>query len=270
MLIQLSSLREKTEALVRQAAEITHNAFQITEKDSPVNIVTSADIAVQAFLQEKLCALLPDSALFGEEGCAGNTNAEYRWIVDPIDGTANFSRGIGEYAISVGLKHRGDILIGVVYNPVQDKLYSAQRGSGAYCNGVPIHVSDTTFEKGLLCTALSLYRKEYAKKCMDVIMDAYSQCNDVRRFGSCALELCYLAEGKCDLYFEFRVFPWDYAGAHLILKEAGGSIGGLTGEPLTFDRATPVIAANTPDNFSTLLSIAQKHIPEIPYCEVFQ
>lgn len=270
MQANITELKEKTIALVKEAAQITEAAFQVAEKDSPANIVTSADTAVQAFLEQQLCPLIPGSVLFGEEGNSITGSADYQWIVDPIDGTANFSRGIGEYAISVGLMHRGEILLGVVYNPVQDKLYSAQAGGGAYCNGKPLHVSSVPFEKGLLCTALSLYRKEYAAKCMDVIMEVYARCNDVRRFGSCAMELCYLAEGKCDLYFEFRVFPWDYAGAYLILKEAGGSIGGHDGQPLTFDRATPVVAANTTENFQALVSIVQKHIKTIPYCEVFQ
>lgn len=268
--MELSVLSAQVEQIVRQADDSFHQAFTTTQKDSPSNIVTTADLAVQAFLERELCTLLPGSAFFGEEGTAGSLSAEYLWIVDPIDGTANFSRGIGECGISVALLCRQTLLLGVVYNPFQDKLYSAVRDGGAWCNGRPIRVSGKSFREGLLCTALSLYRKEYAQQCMAVIGEAYAQCNDIRRFGSCALELCYLAEGKCDLYFEFRVFPWDCAAAHLILEEAGGVIRGQNGQKVTFDRATPIIAANTQENFDRLNAIVQKHIPQFPYKEILR
>lgn len=266
----LSVLKDQTEAIVRQAALLTQGAFTTTEKNTVVNIVTSADIAIQEFLQARLCALLPGSDFFGEEEPTGKTFGEYMWVVDPIDGTANFSRGIGEYAISVALLRNDTPVLGIVYKPQGDILYSAVKNGGAQRNGVPIHVSDATFAEGIFCTAMSLYRKEYANDCMKVIADAYAQCNDVRRFGSCALELCYLAEGICDLYFEFRVFPWDHAAAALILQEAGGIIRGQNAQPLPFDRTTPVIAANSEENFNKLNSIVQKHIPKFPYKEILR
>lgn len=266
----LTGLLPKVEAAVRQAAVHTQAAFTAVEKESVCNIVTSADLAVQQYLCEALCALLPGSGFFGEEGSTGDTGGGYLWVVDPIDGTMNFSRGIGEFCISVALLHRDEAVLGVVFQPSQNKVYTALRGAGAWCCGVPIRVSGASFAEGLFCTALSLYRKEYAPRCMAVIGEVYTMCNDVRRFGSCALELCYLAEGKCDLFFEFRVFPWDYAAAWLILREAGGCICGEKGEALRFDKATPIIAANSPENLQTLLAVVQKHIPEFPYREVFR
>lgn len=122
----------------------------------------------------------------------------------------------------------------------------------------------------MLCTAFSLYRKEYAKACIDVVSEAYAQCADFRRFGVCSLELCYLAEGVCDLYFEFRLFPWDYAAASLILTEAGGIVTGLDGQSPRLDRTTPIIAANTRENHERLLKIAQKHIAIVPYKEILR
>lgn len=269
-MINLSVLKEQTEAIVKQAALFMQGAFTTTEKNTVVNIVTSADIAIQEFLQEHLCALLPDSDFFGEEAPAGKSFGKYLWIVDPIDGTANFSRGIGEYAISVALLQDEIPILGIVYKPQGDILYSAVKGCGAQRNGLPIRVSDTPFAGGIFCTAMSLYRKEFADDCMKVIADTYAQCNDVRRFGSCALELCYLAEGVCDLYFEFRVFPWDHAAAALILQEAGGVIRGQNGQPLPFDRTTPVIAANSEENYAKLNTIVQKHIPKFPYKEILR
>ncbi len=114
---------------------------------------------------------------------------------------------------------------------------------------------------------MSLYRKEYAEICRDIIFDVYNKCNDFRRFGSCALELCYLAAGKCDLYFEIRVFPWDYAASYLILKEAGGVLKGLNGENLSYDKPTVLVGANNLENYEKLNDIIKKYLKELPYTE---
>jgi myo-inositol-1(or 4)-monophosphatase len=112
---------------------------------------------------------------------------------------------------------------------------------------------------------MSVYKKEYAKVCADIIFETYMQCNDVRRFGTCALELCYLASGKCDIYFEIRVFPWDYAAGYLILKEAGGIIHGLADSELDFSCPTVIVAANNRENYDRLSEIVNKHIQTTPY-----
>ena len=127
-------------------------------------------------------------------------------------------------------------------------------------NDKRLSVSNKTFEEGLLCTAMCLYRKDLAAICRDIIFDAYLQCNDFRRFGGAALEICYLAAGRCDLYFELRLFPWDYAAAYLVLKEAGGYLYGLNGAELTFDEPALVIGANTKENASRLNDIVLKHL----------
>lgn len=270
MEMDMRGLLPQVEKAVRKAAEFTAVKFTAVEKESVCNIVTSADLAIQQYLNQALCALVPGSGFFGEEGSTGLADAEYLWVVDPIDGTMNFSRGIGEFCISVALLRKDEAVLGMVYQPSKDKLFTAVLGGGAQCNGVPIHASKAAFAEGIFCTAMSLYRKEFAPQCMAVIAEAYAQCNDVRRFGSCALEICYLAEGTCDLFFEFRVFPWDYAGAYLILREAGGHICGAKGEQLRFDKATPIIAANSRENLEKLLAIVERHISEFPYQEVFR
>lgn len=256
-------------AAVRQASQLMRGGdFEISCKDSVANIVTSADIAVQKFLQEKLCSLLPGSVFFGEEGNAAMEKGEYQWIVDPIDGTMNFSRGMGESGISAALVKNGQPVAAVVYNPFKQELFAAEAGMGAWLNGQRIHASDASFAEGLFCTAWSLYNKSLAPQCMAVMEEVYAQCNDFRRFGSCALELCYLAAGRCDLFFEMRVFPWDHAAGGLILQEAGGMVSGLEGAPLLFDRTTPVIAANNAKNHEKLCKIIKKHVPCVPYEEI--
>ena len=268
-MIDLVQLQKETENVVKEASKLMMGGFTTEEKGSPDNIVTSADLAVQASLEQRLTALLPGAGFFGEEG-NGDSGNGYLWVVDPIDGTTNFSRGIPECGISAALLEDDVPVLGVVFDPNKGKLYSAARGCGATCNGKPIHVSGRSFREGLFCTALSLYRKEFGERCINVLREVYAGCNDFRRFGSCALELCYLAEGKCELYFEYRVFPWDFAAAALILLEAGGVICDGAGNAHTFDRAIPVIAANSQESLDELVRIVKKHIPNFDYEEILR
>ena len=244
---------------MREAAEIMRQPFQVKRKGDITNLCTSADIAVQKFLYGRLLEIVPGSGFLGEEEGLVDLDHERVWVVDPIDGTANFSRGIPECTISVALRERGEIVLGVVYNPFHDELYSAVKGEGATLNGTPLHVSERPFEDGILLTAMSLYDKRYAPACNAVIMEAYGRCNDVRRFGACAIELCYLARGLCDLFFEYRLQAWDYAAAWLVVKEAGGVLSARGGEALTFDRPTLLVAANNAENHRILDDIVCRH-----------
>lgn len=247
--------------IVKEAAVLMKtNSFDISQKGGYSNIVTSSDIAVQDFLCDKLAKLLPGSGFFCEEKDLHNSSAEYTWVIDPIDGTANYSRGIAQCAICVGLKHFSDIELGVVYLPIAKELFYAERHKGAFLNSHQIHVSDRPFQNAIMCTALAVYHKEYADVCSNIIMKTFQQCNDIRRFGACAPELCYLAMGRCELYFEYMLSPWDYAAASLILTEAGGTISSLNGSPITFTEPCGVIAGNNPENYNKLLEIVKKEI----------
>ena len=262
------ALEKQVIDIAARAAEIIKDSpFQIDEKDGPANIVTTNDVACQQFLYKELAPLIPDAGFLGEENLHEELDHPYLWVIDPIDGTANYSRGINECAISVALVQGKTPLLGVVYNIFTGEVFSARRGAGARLSGKPIAVSGRDFAAGLLCTAMSVYNKALAKTCSDIIYDAYMECNDVRRFGGCALELCYLAAGQCDLYFEMRVFPWDYAAGYLILKEAGGELTGFGGEVLDFTKPTALIGANRRDNYDKMRSIVEKHMTGIPYKE---
>ena len=251
-------------SIVKKAAAIMNEAkFTISQKEGYSNIVTSCDVEIQNYLCSELADLTPGCGFLCEEGDDQKTQAkDLVWIIDPIDGTANFSRGISDCCISVALKCKGEIVLGVVYNPYKNELYQAEKGKGSYLNGNRLSVSDRVFENGLLCTAMSLYNKQYAKVCSDIIYETYMQCNDVRRFGACALELCYMAAGTCDLYFEYRVQPWDYSAAYLILQEAGGVLVGRGGQPLGCDVPTMLIGANNQQNLERLLAIVNKHLED--------
>ena len=241
--------------------------YSITQKGNEENIVTSSDFLIQEFLIKNLKKLLPESGFLCEENNFLDFNHEFVWVIDPIDGTTNFSRKIKNCAVSVALLNKQKPIIGVVYNIFNRELFSARQGCGAKLNGKTIKVSDNPFKNSILCTAMSLYNKEYAPICSDIINDAYLKCNDIRRFGSCALELCYIAAGMCDLYFEIRVFPWDYAAGMLILQEAGGILTGLNYEKPNYAKPTALIGANSSENYNILNSIINKYLKILPYEE---
>ncbi|MGN0224637.1 MAG: inositol monophosphatase family protein [Prevotella sp.] len=249
---------EQLTGIVRDASSLmVTDGFQIEQKGGCENIVTSSDVAVQNFLCERLSELMPDSGFLCEEKDIYDTRHEYTWIIDPIDGTANYSRGIDQCAICVGLKHDEDMQMGVVYIPRTGELFHAEKDKGAYLNSNRIHVSSRSFNNAVLCTALPVYYKEYAEVCSKIILDAFCKCNDIRRFGACAPELCYLAMGRCELYFEYLLSPWDYAAASLIVKEAGGIISSMDGSGLCLTKPTGVIAANNTNNYQKLLDIVK-------------
>lgn len=245
-------------SIVREASKLMLvAAFDIEQKEGFANIVTSSDVAVQDFLKARLAELLPGSGFLCEEEDRHDLSHEFTWIIDPIDGTANYSRGIRECAICVGLKHGDAMEMAVVYMPRTDELFHAERGKGAFLNGRPIQVSERPFANSIMCTALAVYHKEYAQVCSDIIVETFLQCNDIRRFGAAAPELCYLAMGRCELYFEYLLSPWDFAAASLILEEAGGVLSDLSGRPLDPTAVTGVLAANSRESLERLVGIVQ-------------
>jgi len=239
--------------------------FDIEQKGNSSNFATSADLAVEQFLRQKLCALLPGSAMLGEENGSEDLSRKYLWVVDPIDGTSNFIRDLGLSVISVALLENGVPELGAVYHPYRDEMYYAQRGKGAFCNGRPIRVSDRDFAHGHLCSAMSLYEKKYAPPCFEIIRRVYDQCDDLRRLGAAALELSCLAAGKVELYFEIRLFPWDVAAAALLIQEAGGYVEFMFHKQLPLTTPFGVIAANSKESFEKLRKIVYTHIPEKLY-----
>lgn len=251
--------------IVREASSLMREENIIVEqKGNDSNYVTSADIKVQRFLKEKLTSLIPNSAFVGEEE-EENGAGEYTWVVDPIDGTSNFIRDIGASAISVGLLKNSEPYIGVVYQPYRDEMFWGEIGKGAYLNGKKIRVSNRDFKHSHLCSAMSLYNKDYAKPCFNIIERVYHETDDLRRLGSAAVELAYLAAGRVELYFEIRLFPWDIAAAIPIIEEAGGEIELLYEKKLPLDRPVGMIVANSKENFIKLRKIVFEELPTLPY-----
>lgn len=249
-------LRSSIESVVRESGRRVRDAtFTVRTKGSRENLVTTADEENERFLKKELTSLIPGSAFMGEEGDeASLRDSEWVWIVDPIDGTANFSRGIPMCAVSVALFKDAEPYSGYVLNPFTDTLYSAVKGQGAFKDGKPISVSDRGFEDSMLSTAWCCYGKDLAQDCFKVSEAIYPMINDIRRIGTAALELSMIAEGAGELYFEIRLSPWDHAAALTILKEAGGCYTGI-GSDVSFEGPSPVLAANSESNLRRLSGI---------------
>ena len=240
--------------------------FEIHDKGVRENIVTSSDLAVQHFLITELRHHYPEIGFLCEEEDLNEVSGhEAVWVIDPIDGTANYARGNENCCISVALVEKGEPVLGVVYSPWRGELYTAEKGKGAFLNGKPIHVSDRPFEQGLLFTAMSTYRKDLSRSCSDIIYDLYMTCNDVRRTGSAAVELCLMAAGFAELYFEIRLMPWDYAAASLILQEAGGYMCDFDGERPSPFKQSMFIAANSKESCTRIFEAVHRHLSKLPY-----
>ena len=187
--------------------------------------------------------ILPEAVFIGEEGEHSKAIGEgYAFIVDPIDGTTNFIKNYHRSCVSVGLALHGTMEIGVVYNPYSNEMFYAQRGKGAFLNGQPLHVSSNQLEEGLVCFGTSPYYAELIDQTFDLVKTLHKASLDVRRSGSAALDLCDIASGRCELFFECRLSPWDYAAGSLIVQEAGGRISRMDGTGISLDKGCSVLA----------------------------
>ncbi|MBR3704308.1 MAG: inositol monophosphatase [Oscillospiraceae bacterium] len=228
-------------SVVRKAGEIVCSAEDISgkthEKGGAADLVTAYDVAVEEFLRRELTALLPDALFYGEESeKCGDPTRGWAFIVDPIDGTTNFVRHLSQSAISVALAKDGVMEYGVVLDPFKNELFAAKRGGGAYLNGKPIRVSDRTLDKGIFGMGTAIYNREFEQQTMSVTAQLFARSCDFRRMGAAALDLCAVAAGRYDAFFEFSLAPWDFAAGSLIVTEAGGSICTMEGEALPVAR----------------------------------
>lgn len=249
--------------IVREAGKLFNSKIDVFEKNSNVDVITNVDLAINQFLSEEFIKLHSSVLVVGEEdrNKIDLKTYEYVFIIDPIDGTKNFVRNIAYSAISVGVFHNEKLTYGVIYNPVSKDIYYANKGKGSYLNGKRITVSDKTFKDSLLCTGFVIYKKEYAKITENILSKIYPNIDDFRRFGSAALELAMVAGGNIDLYFELRVFIWDFLAGYLLIEEAGGFIEYIELFGKVNDRQPAVLlAANTKENLEQLKSYVLEKI----------
>lgn len=234
--------------IIKEAAEIMTNAVNIenkTDEKGKRNFVTEYDVKVQTFLKDKLSHLLPEAVFLGEEGeDKVDPYKGYCFICDPIDGTANFRRSYKHSAISLALASDGEIVSAAVINPWLCEVFYAEKGQGAYMNGSKISVSSRDLEHSFVAFGTSPYYPELAKKTVDMLGKIVPIVEDIRRVGTAALDLCYVAIGRNDMFFELSLFPWDYAAASLIIREAGGIISDSEQNKLPLHKRTSVYAGN--------------------------
>ena len=241
-------LQKITEA-VAQCGEIIIDADRtqagIDEKAGHANFVTAYDKRVQKELEKKLLAILPEAVFVGEEeDIHASIEKGYAFIVDPIDGTTNFIKDYHISMISVGLTLDGAQYMGVVYNPYLKEMFTAVKGKGAFLNGKAIQVSKEPLSNGVVLFGTAPYYKELRKRSFALAYQYFDKALDIRRSGSSAFDLCSVAAGRAEVFFELMLSPWDYAAGSLIVEEAGGKVTTAEGMPITLQKGCSVIASN--------------------------
>ena len=216
-------------------------------KKGPIDLVTAADLAAEQGFRALIAARFPDHSVLGEEQADGRTAASRtrcRWIIDPLDGTTNFAHGLALFCVSIALEVDGRVEIAVVYDAIGEELFTAERGSGARLNGQPIRVSEReTLVDGLLCTGFPYTARDGRGRQVEVFSSFLGSARAVRRLGSAALDLCYVAAGRFDGFWEEQLHPWDIAAGALIVQEAGGWVTAFNEEPLDLFRGQ-IVASN--------------------------
>ncbi len=265
-------LKSLTESVLQLVCEVGEYVRAERERIHSYNIeikgrgdfVSHADREAEDRLRAGLQKLLPNSSVMGEEASPEERSGLWRWIVDPIDGTANYLAGLPVYAISVGLEDRqespenfGEIVLGVVGQPGLDVVYDAYHGGGARKNDQTIHVAtERPLDQATIATAFPFRRRQKIEDYLELFRSIYPKIADFRRIGSAASDLCWVADGTFDGYFEMGLKPWDVAAGSLIIKEAGGQISDWWGKPVC---ENGWVVTGSPQTYEMLRSIIDEH-----------
>jgi len=241
-----AELRELAADLALRAGALISEARRsgaglVDTKSTATDMVTEYDRASERLIVDALRAARPDDAIVGEEGTADEGNSGISWLIDPIDGTTNFLYGLPGYAVSIAAADHDGALAGAVYVPATNELFTAGRGLGATLNGEPIHCStNADIATALVATGFS-YHPDRRRAHMRRLQHVIGEIRDIRRFGAAAPDLCYVAAGRVDAYFEEHLGPWDLAAGELIAREAGCISGDFAGDAV---RPAQVLVAN--------------------------
>lgn len=229
--------------------------------DQPYNLVSDADIEAEAVVAQTILEEFPDHVILGEETHRGDPQATNLWVVDPLDGTSNFAHRLPQFAVSIAYYHRGQAVCGVVFNPVLGDWFVASRGQGAYFNGQSVRVAPhRELPDALLSAGFSYRRGAVADATVAAIGDFLGrQIHGIRRFGSAALEMCYVGAGMLTAYFEYELSPWDFAAGRLFVEEAGGKVTTCTGSALPLAKSS--LLASNGIMHGQFLDVLLKHSP---------
>jgi len=245
----------KASAIAREAGARLREFFAQgveTEYKGDVDLVTVADRTVEKLIRTRLGEAFPEHGVYGEEGTRDRMEGEFRWYVDPLDGTTNFAHGFPQFCVSMGLERRpagtnaeedGTIVAGVIYDPMRDELYTAERGRGAWLNGKPIHTSRIAFLAESLVSTGFPSRKRHDSPNIHFYHEFTLRSHGVRRAGSAALDLAFVASGRLEAFWEFNLNPWDTAAGILLVQEAGGKVTDFAGGAFQLN-SSEVLASN--------------------------
>ncbi len=240
---------QELKEIVLEAGKIIQEGYSKSNevaKKSPTELVTVYDKTVEEYLVKRIQPLYSDYTIVAEESYSGNNLPNKAIFIDPIDGTTNFVHKIPHLAISIGIWKDGKAQEAIVYNPILKELYTAQRGKGAFCNGKKITVKkDSNLQNAIIATGFPYVKHEMGKEYWWVVKSIQKllpQIRDIRRLGAAAVDLCYLAHGKVNGFYEINLQPWDIAAGTLIVQEAGGRVTDPNGREHSFKH--PVIVAS--------------------------
>lgn len=232
---RLKTIATEAGKLVREG----YHASKTIQHKGLVDLVTEYDVRTEELILKRLREHFPDHVLVGEESHHGGYHYDRAIYIDPIDGTTNFIHGIPHLGISLGVWEGGKPVMAVVYNPILNELFWAEAGSGAYCNGDPLHVStQDNLQQSLIATGFPYAKVDQGVEyhwVIDVLTSLLPYIRDIRRLGAAAVDLCYLAQGRTDAFYEIDLKPWDVSAGILIVQEAGGHVTNQYGEPFDFD-----------------------------------
>ncbi|MGO9777546.1 MAG: inositol monophosphatase family protein [Terracidiphilus sp.] len=242
-------------AIAREAGAVLRRFFSegvATEYKGDVDLVTVADRTSEKLIRARLAAAFPEHGIYGEEGTRDRLEGEFRWYVDPLDGTTNFAHGFPQFCVSLGLEQRaaglaldedGILVAAVIYDPLRDELFAAERGRGALLNGKPMRVSRTAeLAEALTATGFPSH-KRHQNPNIHFYQEFTLRSHGVRRAGSAALDLAYVAAGRLDGFWEFNLNPWDTAAGILLVEEAGGQVTDFSGRHFKLD-SREILASN--------------------------
>ena len=254
-------MEKRLQQIARRAGQffLQRDLTSVVSKEGHANYVTNIDCRVQEYLEKALLRLLPGSEFIGEEKENRALTDAPTWIVDPLDGTTNMIHDYRLSCVSIALCERKEPVLGLVWQPYTREMYLARAGQGAFLNGSPIHVSGTPFREALITIGTAPYYEELEQAGLGMAADFLHECADIRRTGSAAMDLAYLACGRTDVFYELRLKPWDYAAGSLLVREAGGEVRmPLAGDRMDYGLSTAVLAAN-PACLAPALEIFRRH-----------
>lgn len=213
---------------------IQNNIGKISESDIDIkqasDFVTHIDRGSEQIILKLIRERFPEHYFLTEESLKEEGSGEYRWIIDPLDGTTNYIHGYPVFSVSIALELNHDIMLGLIYDPLRGDIFTAEKGGGAFLNGKPVKVSNVTeMSNGLISTGFPFRKRNLIDEYLKLFKNIFHRVSDIRRAGSAALDLAYIACGRCEGFFEIALSPWDMAAGSLLIKEAGGIVTDFSG-----------------------------------------